>query len=432
MALVAVCAVVGSLVAGPLTKASLVGLGALVALVVLLAMVARWGLASVATASMVIAAFVAPWNGLRLPGGVALTDGFLALAAALILLEVAVGRRQIVVPAPARRVLVGLVLIAAGGLIGTVVSADNVSASLGVLFRFGVAATGAVLVVMLWAPSFAHARLAMRAWVVGAALNAGVGFFVTFTITGRALGLSAHPNHLGLACMLALALALAELIAAKGMDGRVLWLVLFVLNAYGVVASGSRAALLGAGLAVAIVTWRMASPAIAVFAGAVVIVGALLVATGTLDAGSESSVGRLAGSVSARQSDASRLGLLRETFDRGSQSPFFGNGFELALQGHNIYLQLWSSAGIIGLVGFTVAVGALGRALIGAVGRGATTDPALPIVVGVLAGGAAFLVSSLAQNVLWDRYLWLYFSIGLTVAVGVVSSSTPRLRSVGR
>ena len=201
VALVMVCALVGLLVAGPLTKASFIGLGALVLVVVLLAMVGRWGTAAMATASMVIAAFVAPWNGVRLPGGVALTDGFLALAAALILLEVAVGRRRVVVPAPARRVLIGLALIAAGGLIGIVVSAENVGASLSVLFRFGVAAMGAVLVVMLWSPSFAEARLAMRAWVVGAALNAGVGFFVTFTITGRALGLSAHPNHLGLACM---------------------------------------------------------------------------------------------------------------------------------------------------------------------------------------------------------------------------------------
>jgi hypothetical protein len=429
---VVVCAVVGLLVAGPLTKASVIGLVALVALVVLLAMVARWGLAGVATASMIVAVFVAPWNGVRLPGDLALTDGFLALAAGLLVIEVAMGGRRVSAPGPVRRVLLGLVLIAAGGLIGTVVSADDVGASVDVLVRFGVAAIGTVVVVLLWDPPFAQARTAIRAWVLGASVNAAVGVFITFTITGRALGWSAHPNHLGLACMLGLAVALAELIAASSMRSRVLWLVPLALNCYGVVASGSRAALLGAGVAVALVIWRMASPAVGVFAGAVVIVGVLLVATGTLDAGSESSVGRLAGSQSARQSDASRLGLLRETIDRGSRSPFVGNGFELALQGHNIYLQLWSSAGIIGLVGFAMVVAALGRAFISAAARRATTGPATPIMVGVMAGGAAFLVSSLVQNVLWDRYLWLYFSIGLTVAVGVVSSSTPQLRSVER
>jgi hypothetical protein len=417
LAALVVCAGVGALSAEASGTAMLLVVGALVVGVALLAALASVGFASVGGAAMIGAAFVGPWNGVRLAEGAALTDGLLVLAAVMFLAEVVTGRRQLRLAREVRTVVLGLGAIALGGVLGTIAASADGSTSLVYVARFGIAAAGTVVLVTLWNPTVVQARLALAAWVAGSALNAIAGAFVTFTITGRALGWSTHPNHLGLACMLGSAVALAELLSVRRRSLLPVWLVLLGANIYGVIASGSRAALLGGGVALCFVTWRLAAPAVAIVASSAVAAAIALVATGVVDPGSESSVGRLVGTQSSRESDSDRLVVLRETFERGADSPIFGTGFDLALQGHNIYLQLWSSAGLLGIAGLVAVVAGLGRVLLGAA-RAEHGDPAARILaVGVLGGGIGYLVASIFQNILWDRYLWVYLGLGLSSAV---------------
>lgn len=388
--------------------------------------IGRIGTRPVVTGAMMGVAFTAPMNGLRVRV-LAATDVMLAIAFLGLALEMLATRRRL--PALPVGFWAGTALVVGGGLLGTVF-ADSPRGSLAHLVPFTVAATLPVIAFQMWGPSLAILRKYAWCWASGAAVSGAVGLFSSGGITGRPGGLTPHPNHLAMTCALGAAIALTLWLSEVGWR-RQGALALFGLLVLTVVRAGSRAGLVAllVGAAIVIVRTRelrstperigrgaLALLALALLAGA-------LIGTGVVHVGRQNAVFRLFGDTSAQASDAERLSALDENVRRISSRPLTGSGFEKALQAHNIYLQILAAAGIAGLVGFLMLVASVVREGLQA-GAGPPDDLLLYIRTAFLAGYAGYLVAGLAQNILWDRYVWLHVAVILWARSAVSADST--------
>ncbi len=393
---------------GPTSPLILLAMAAVWAVVV----IARIGTGPVVTVAMMAVAFTAPMNGLRF-FRVAATDVVLAVAILGLAVEVLVTKRRWR-PLPPGFTF-GTVLVVGGGLIGTLYAARP-GASLASLLPFTLAATVPVIVLRMWAPSVASLRRYAWCWVCGAAVSGTIGLLSTGGITGRPEGLTPHPNHLAMTCALAGGIALALWLSEVGWRRHVM-LGMFGLLILTVVRAGSRAALVGllVGAVIVVFTTRRLRPAperigrgaLALLALGVVTGGLLI--TGAVEVGEQNAVQRLLGDRSARASNAERLTLLEKNVDRIGDRPLTGNGFEEARQAHNIYVQVWAAAGVPGLLGFVMLIVAVVRE-----GVRTLAEPgvrSMYLASAFLAGYVGYLFAGLAQNVLWDRYVWLHVAV---------------------
>ena len=306
----------------------------------------------------------------------------------------------------ARPVLLAVALIALGGLLASLASANPAASAFNVA-RLVVAAGGVVLALVLWSPGrngvFALAWL----WVASAVATSLWGLVVHQDVAGRAIGLSTHSNHLALAATMALGPALG---LAAGLRGgrRLLPVACVAVLAAGILASGSRAALLGTGvvaIAFAAGCPRALLPMAAALGGV-----ALLSVTGVVDIGGANALGRLLGldGLGAAASDAERWLLLDAALDRLDLAPLLGSGFESALEAHNVYLQVWAGAGLLGLSGLALLAWVAARSYLKArdSARG-TRDAMATLALGLACGWLGYFVVALFQNPLWDRYVWV-------------------------
>lgn len=388
--------------------------------------IARIGTGPAVTAALLAVAFTAPMNGVRVLRALALTDILLTASVLGLAVEQVVSRRR-PAPLPAGFIL-GTALVVAGGLVGTLF-AESPAASLAHLLPFTLAATVPVFVVQLWRPSLAVLRRYAWCWVTGAMTSGTVGLLSTGGITGRPGGLTPHPNHLALTCALAGGLALALWLSGQGWR-RHLALACFGVLALTVVRAGSRAGLVCLLVATAVVLVRtrdlrpaperIGRGALAVLGLALIVGG--LISSGAVRVGEQNAVQRLLGDASARAADVERLTALEQNVRRIGDRPLTGNGFEEARQAHNIYIQVWASAGVPGLIGLLMLV-------VSVVREGAREVPGAGaesryIRTAFLAGYLGYLVAGLAQNVLWDRYIWLHVAVILWARSAAPSQPT--------
>lgn len=374
---------------------------------------AALGTQRVVTLSMMSVAFTAPMNGVRI-GIVALTDVMLCVAALSLIAELLVCKRR-TRPLPVYFVF-GIALVVAGGLVGTLF-ADRPRVSLVHLLPFTFAATLPVIVVRMWGPSVATLRRYGWCWAAGAGLSGAIVLFFAGGVTGRPHGLTTHPNHLAMTCAFGATIALAIRLSDDGWRRQVA-LVTFGVLVMTVVRSGSRAGLValivGSGVVLLQTRHLRAAPerigrGMLTLLVLVAVAGALLV-SGFVKVGEQNAVRRLVGDASARESDSQRLPLLQENVRKIGDRPVTGSGFADALQAHNIYVQIWVAAGIAGLAGFLMLVGSVVR-------EGTRKEPGqgaiepLYIRTAFFAGYIGYLVAGLAQNILWDRYVWLHVAV---------------------
>ncbi|HVM02345.1 MAG TPA: O-antigen ligase family protein [Acidimicrobiales bacterium] len=363
------------------------------------------------TVTWAATAFAAPLSGVRV-WGVALSDVFLVAAVGLTLPSFAAGYRRL--PLPVRPdVFVGLATVACGGVIGTFFAAHP-GASLAAMARFVLASAGSVAAVALWAPPPARLRWFCWLWLAGAVFNACWAIALGPVDGLRPAGLSTHPNHLGLVCMLGAALALGLALGGRRAARRVAAAALAPL-VLALLASGSRAALVGLAVSVpvfAVLTRRLQ---VAVRALALTAVLGVAVLAGLAHVPEQSGLGRLVGDRTAAESDIERVEHLSRSLDRLERHPLTGEGFESSREAHNIYLQVAVAAGPLGVVGFAVVVRSVLRAR-AVVRRRAPVAGDRALLAGLVAGYAGYLVAGAFQNLLWDRYLWLYVSATLVLA----------------
>jgi O-antigen ligase len=369
---------------------------------------------------MMAVAFSAPLNGLRYHS-VTLIDVLLVVAGVAVGFDVLSGRPA--VAAPPRPFTVGAALIVAGGLLGTLV-APNPAASMTNLTRFTLSCVGPVLLVFAWRPDPEALRRFTWLWIAGATTSAAFALVSAGDAAGRPKGLATHPNQLAVISSLAAALAFAAAISER--RGR-RWVAVaaYAVVSLAVLRSGSRAGLIALVVAVLVVLGRTRRTRRDVrhLAGAMaglLFVAVALLSTGSLSVGRHDAVRRFLGDRTAVLSDEGHVALLVAGLHTAAAHPLTGAGFQDALRSHNIYVEVAASGGVAALAGLLLVMATIIRAGIGAERRDGEW-----LTTGFVAGFAGYLVAGLFQNILWDRYLWLYAAMLLWVQARPAVGSRP-------
>jgi hypothetical protein len=380
-----------------------------------------FGVERLTEAGWLVAAILAPMNALRVTSFAALTDVVLVAAATGTIVTAIVVRRPIALRRPDRRLLTGLALIAISGLIGTVF-AEHPEKSLLVMTKFVLAAAGSILVLALWSASADKLRRFCWAWLLGAVLSAAWAVSGhSPKIGGRPQGLATHPNHMGLVCVLGFGLTVGLASSTVGRQRLAAQVAVLPLVAGGLL-SGSRAAVLG--MIVVVPLWSVLSGRWALawrflLAGVVLVVALGL---GLLHLPANNGATRLLGDRSSAESNAERVQDLQLSIDRFVRHPLTGEGFEFSQEAHNIYLQVLVAGGPVALLGLGLVVSSVlrpGLAIAGALRRARVSRNVL-LPLGMVSGYVGYLVASMFQNVLWDRYLWLFIAAALSLMASAI------------
>lgn len=384
------------------TALALVAAGSLAGLTVL----ERRRLAPVLWAGV---AFTAPLQGVRAAPILALSDILLVAALVAILPDVLIGWRRLM---PAGVTLAFGLLITAG-LIGTFFAQD-VGASLANLVKIVLASAGSVVAMALWDPGPARLHRFAWLWFGGACTSAAWAAVTPRTFVGRSVGLTTHPNHFGLVCVLGVGLGLGLALSSSG-RARLAAVSGVVLLTAGIGLSGSRSALLGLAFTIglaAILTRRLR---LLVATGAAIAIASMAVIVGMIHVPETHALSRLGGGGGSAGSDAERAQALTGAWSSIGRHPFTGEGFQFAQAAHSIYLQVLVVGGPLALLSFLWVSWLIMRTGLRAAQAGRDERNA-SIAAGLVSGYAGYLASGTFENILWDRYLWTYIGLLLVVA----------------
>ena len=350
-------------------------------------------------------------------GPLTASDLFLAAAVLLLLPRFKIANaRKIWVPALA------VALIAVGGVIGTAVTGADVTASADALVPLLAASFGAIVLVVCWRPGLEQLTSFSWLWVAGGVISAMVALLIPeLHMFRRPSGLTPQSNHLAIISVILVGVALG-LIASNPMRSRVLLglaasSVLFAA----IVASGSRAGL-AAGLLVVLLALIATRNRITVAITLVVVVAGLaLVLAGV--AGQDNALKRLQGGDSTSlTSDADRDARNTAAWERFKSEPVTGVGFADVTDAHNFFLQVGSSAGVLGIAGGAMLVLLALRAYALAVWKRLAEHPVQwAMVAGLATAVIGYLAASMFQNVLWDRNVWIAIALMTWAAAATVS-----------
>lgn len=397
--------------------------GAVVALSAALLMIAlvSFGIEDTAVGLLALGFVLAPMNDVRPVAAltfVTMSDVFLVLSIGLLTPILLRGRFD-------RHVLF---LIGAAGVLGfglvTSLSSADAWSSLNGLLRLTVGALLLPVAFMMWRPRRPIIVLLASAYVLGNSISVLEG--VTSGLVsdeGRAIGLTRHPNMLGLCSMLAL--TLVPFLVQELRGGRVAVVLLGgLISGYGVWISGSRSALVVsvAMIALYLALSRSIERGLILFGAS--IVPAYLVGR-SLSSGDVGNniLNRLLGGGSASASDLAREQLAQQAAERFFSSPILGTGFGDALEAHNIYLQVAAAGGVVGLVFYLLLLTSVVRQPLRLEARYRLL--ALPALAYVMVG--------FITPLLWDRYIWCLLALPFLLSRGDAShddGSTSRRTSV--
>jgi hypothetical protein len=366
-----------------------------------------------------IMALTVPWNAVRMDGAIAVSDAFLAVGVVLLVARNAVQGAHRPSQAEFHGLIAGVCLIISGGLVGGLLSYDPV-ASLTGLAKFSLSVGGMILLCVHWRPTEGQLRRVAWLFIGGTLISFGYGLASGPVDRGdRIYGLSTHPNHFALTCVIAVALGLGMAFDSRSSVERRLAVVSITIASLGVLDSGSRsglAALLV--LVVMFVALRRRGRALLIvgFASAALVVALGL---GFVHLPEFNAVDRLIGastspaSADAYGSDVLRSELQSAAWSRIKAHPLTGSGFNAndILDSHSSFLIVWQGAGVLGLAGFAVTA----RSVLIPASRVILRRRASAMLISLTSGYVAYLVFGIQQNIAWERYLW--FAIALIPAV---------------
>lgn len=383
---------------------------------------------------------VMPWNGIRFAGG-AFSDALMVLAAVALIPLVVDERRPIPLPPWMATAAGGLVIAALLTMVfppalrlvrATLLYESEQSpiptifaarSDLSLLVKFEIAWLALPLLLATNCITRERCYRLLDLWALAAIISALVGivdYAGLLHIAPRAIanhrssGLTIHPNYLAFESSLTIPLAL--LWFTRGGRWRLAATAGTVVLLGGVYASGSRAATVGAVVAVALTVLLV--PQLRRGAGIVVPLGGMLVIfllTFT-NAGRQllQQVRLNPGNSSALASNVQRHLAADVALTQLSARPLEGVGFSVIEDAHDIYLQLLAAGGLIALGSFVLYCGGLlataRRASRGPLGAAATAA-AVSVIVWLIAG--------IFDNQLIDKFL--YVVPGLLLAMGCLS-----------
>ena len=321
-------------------------------------------------------------------------------------------------------IVLAVCAITVGGMLGTMVNSTNMDASSIAVVSFAISAIATVGLTILLNPSLNEIRILAVSFGIGAACSTAVALVVESEDFARPVGLTNHPNHLGLTCMFGAGMWLLVGLTESSRALRCLALCGAIFTAYGVVLSGSRAALVGLAAAVGLTLIGGRSRRVNSYVAASAVFCVAVVLSGLIKLGSDNAISRLIGQGDASESDAGRELRYDRAWSRIEENPILGNGFADVRFGHSLYLQTWDGAGVLGIIGVATIVLISTAAWISARKRRS--------LVAVVAWSSyiGYLVAAILSNQMWDRYIWAVLALALMV--DMVDSRDARLSKARR
>ena len=370
---------------------------------VLLAAVCVAGSQRIGTLAILGAMLLAPMDAVR-PGSALLTFSDLAFGLGFLLLAPVILRTRAKIPAG---FTVGATVILCAAFVSALLSAAPVG-HFALFARLLAAVILLPLAIGWWGPSTRLVEWMAAAYVAGQCIStayAAVGGGLV--AGGRSFGLTAHPNFLGLGSTVAIALCLFLYTRTHGWVRVPLWGAA-ALCSYGIVLSGSRAALM------AVVVMALLFPLLerSLVSAYMLVVGGLTVGVSLTwlveILGPTSALARLMpGDFGAGLSNQAREIALEIYWGRFLEHPVFGEGFTAdQYLAHNVLLQFGVALGVFGTIGFLVLMWSLARPLF---------NRSLPL------RGLSYLAIAYATVApftpsIWDRNIWA--GLGLAILAG--------------
>ena len=362
------------------------------------------GLARTGTGFVVLAFGVVSWNDVRLIGSLELSDvffvtGFMLLAPRLF--------------GNVLRVPMAFIIGGAGLLTIATISAlasDQPMANLRyvVLLAFGVVLLPVLLV--WWRPGRRAIIAAAAAYMIGNAVNVVNSLMDGGVGAGRSVGLTTHPNVMGLCQLLSLALVP---FLVRTLPRRAGWIVGIGagVSLYGIWISGSRAALsVAVAIALLYPLFRRSIPA-ALGVAALCLPAIVVLDRESKDPDPSNALGRLLGAGGTGGSNAARESGFGDGFDQFLNHPLLGDGWGLVWGVHNAYLQIAAGIGVFGLAFYVTMLVPILRPLV-----------TFPPPYGLLAVPAlAAVMISVVDPALGSRYIWSV--IGLVLCRGTIGQN---------
>ena len=368
-----------------------------------------------------------------------LSDWLFFLALGLTVLVILLGglRRDYEIP---RTITIGVAIFAVGGLIssfGAIDAGQSVSVVARLLY---------LTLVWFWLGTILletrrHVEIAITAWVASAAVSSAgavVQYFYGDVIPGgtiawgRMTGFTPHTNNLAGLAATAFVPALMIAVDSSTRLRKAVGTGSVALIAAGILLSGSVGAILTAGASM--VFWmalRGVSQRLVISLGAVVAAAFVLMSSSgtTLSPAPIERFERVTQSDpnEAEGSVFTRVEGYRDAWERIRDNPVIGVGLDEASNArllrsdsddeghlvHNIVINPWFSAGILGVVGMLlILAGGFGTArwiLL------RSSDVERRLVSGVLASYVAFVIFAMGEPILFVRYGW--FSVAILVAI---------------
>ena len=355
---------------------------------------------------LVVVGVFMPLNGLRPLEFVTIGDimlMFLGLISLVVL-------RRARPPLHVMIVLLGTLLVTAGGIFGMMATQDWAGVS--EMAKFVLGAPMVIVIIMLIDPSKQVATLLLTAYATGAVISTYSGMFQAVDPAfGRASGLGVHVGHLALAAQLGFFVWAGWFLTVKTLLMKVVTFFLTAMCLYGVLLSGTRTALFGLGIGAIVLALSLGRKgAIALGGSSVFAVFAYFFVVPYLP-NSDNIYRALGQEEQSVQSDAAHTEAFIEALRAIGQHPWTGWGFGEGQLAHNLVLQIANLGGLVGLVGFLVIWIPIGLMFFQRVRRGVDRDSAM--ATATFCGVLAYFIFAQFQPLIWDRHLWFFIVLTL-------------------
>lgn len=375
---------------------AIVGIAAIALMFGVVALVAL-GYENTTNLLMLAGMFTAPANSLRptsAAGFVTFSDLFFVMGIGLLIPKLIKGRANFPTP-----YALGALMMFSAGLVASWF-ANDVAISTNVLFRLVAASIFLPVAFILWNPSAKMIDGLVIVYILGQMMSvAGALVNGKDAESGRYSGFTVHFNFFALCSLQALCFGFFLLHRLRPSLRPYVWFSMAIC-AFGVLLSGSRAGL-GAMVVIALMYpfWeKSGAKLIALICGALLMIVMFPVLA---QIGGEGSALNRIGSAQGSSSNYLRVWLFQESWNAFVSRPWFGVGFEHALDAQNIFLQVLSSAGLIGFLGFMMMMWSITKPLFHLEGP-----------MHRLGWGAfAYLLQGALTASLWDRMVWAGLSM---------------------
>lgn len=278
-------------------------------------------------------------------------------------------------------------------------------------------------------PSPRLLRRCLEAYVLAASISAVIGIFAAMSSwslpdfesgVGRATGLAGNANVFGVVTAIGAVFAASLACSARRRTHQVLLALAVGIQVLGIGYSGSRGALVGVFVGLAVVAVHLVRTGrgrVVMVASAVAVVAVLIAVTGLARV---PTVDRLllrtdtrASALSVESTDV-RVDLLRRALDdRSLESLAVGSGLreQPATSVHNGHFEVWLGLGAMGIAGWLLVCALTCAPALRLAWRSDPLDERQAVRFAVSGAFIAFVVTALTINNIWNRYLWLLVAV---------------------